>query len=278
MAHEHQPAPAAVEASDEARAGPADGTAAPHRPRAPHGAQSAPSAHGAHDTPRHEQPASHQAAGPAGGRAAAPPEGGTPGSGSPGAASARDAAAAEAVELPVQSEVVHGEPGAAPPDPASRIAQLEAELAAAQAEAAANWDKYLRERAEMENFKKRVERTYADLARRSKKELLLKVLGVADNLERALAYENTTGEPVDVRSLLTGVRMTYAQLRDLLSAEGVSEIKTVGERFDPALHEAVAAEPLDGRQEGEIVAELQKGYMLDGELLRPARVKVATKE
>ncbi len=267
MAHEHQPAPAGVEASDEARTGPANGAAGPHRA---HGARTAQSTHGAHGGQGHEPPAPHHATDARDGAAepaadvanAAPSPGGT----------------GELSEPPVQGEVVPGEPGEALPDPAARIAQLEAELAAARAEAAANWDKYLRERAEMENFKKRVERTYADLARRSKKELLLKVLGVADNLERALAYESTAGEQVDVRSLLTGVRMTYAQLRDLLSAEGVSEIRTVGERFDPALHEAVAAEPLNGRQEGEIVAELQKGYTLDGELLRPARVKVATKE
>lgn len=156
-------------------------------------------------------------------------------------------------------------------DSESRVAELESALAAAKAEAAANWDKYLRERAEMDNYKKRIERTYADLAKRGRKDLLLKLLGPIDNLDRALAFD------ADPQHLAKGLRMVHQQFKDLLSAEGLTEIKTVGEKFDPSVHEAIATEPVDGKEEGEIVEEVQKGYTIGEELLRPARVKVASK-
>src|ERR687897_501614 len=76
-------------------------------------------------------------------------------------------------------------------DPAAR----EAALVAAKAEAAANWDKYLRERAEMENYKKRIERTYADLSKRSRRELILKFLTPIDNLDRALSFDSDKADP-----------------------------------------------------------------------------------
>ena len=155
-------------------------------------------------------------------------------------------------------------------DPAARVAELEAAVEAAKAEAAANWDKYLRERAEMENYKKRIERTYADLSKRSRKELILKFLSPIDNLDRALAFD------ADSQNLTKGLQMVHAQFKDLLASEGITEIKTVGEHFDPNLHEAIATEPAGDRPEGEIVAEIQKGYRIGEEMLRPARVKVAS--
>jgi len=160
--------------------------------------------------------------------------------------------------------------------PVDRVTELEAALATAQAEAADSRDKYLRERAEMENYKKRIERTYADLSKRSRKDLLLKLLGAVDNLERALAYDTNAAQEVDARNLVKGIRMTYLQFKELLNSEGLSEIKTVGEPFNPAVHEAIATESVDGKHEGEILQEIQKGYMIGDELLRPARVKVAS--
>jgi molecular chaperone GrpE len=161
--------------------------------------------------------------------------------------------------------------------PAARVAQLEAELAAAKAEAAANWDKFLRERADMENFKRRVERTNADQARRDRKSLLLQFLNVLDNLERALSYHTTSGQEADVAALLTGLRLTESQFRDLLANAGVSEVTALGEAFDPARHEAVATTVATDVPEGQVVEELQKGYRYGEDLLRPARVRVATR-
>ncbi len=159
-----------------------------------------------------------------------------------------------------------------------RVAELEAALAAAKAEAAENWDKFLRERAEMENYKRRLERNQADQIKRERRDLLLKTLGVLDNLERAVAYQADGATPVDAKALLAGLQMTYAQFKDLLAGEGLKEVKTVGEQFDPALHEAVSTEVAPDKPEGQIVAELQKGYTLGDDLLRPARVKVATRQ
>lgn len=139
-------------------------------------------------------------------------------------------------------------------------------------------DKYLRERAELENHKRRIERAYADAARQERKAFLLRLLEVLDNLERALAYDGNTSaaapEP-DTRSLTTGLRMTYLQFKELLAREGLTEVPAVGVQFDPALHEAVAVDETSDRPEGEIVAALQAGYRHGDELLRPARVRVA---
>ena len=156
------------------------------------------------------------------------------------------------------------------------MTELEGALEAAKAEAAANWEKYLRERAEMDNYKKRIERTYADLAKRGRKELILKLLGAVDNLERAISYQEDSNREIDVRNLLKGLKMTHLQFKELLAGEGLTEIKTVGEKFDPNLHEAIATEAAEGKEEGEIIAEIQKGYTIGEELLRPARVKVAS--
>jgi len=153
----------------------------------------------------------------------------------------------------------------------TREEELAAALEAAKAESAANWDKYLRERAEMDNYRKRIERTYADLSKRSRKQLILRLLGPIDNLERALAFES------DAQNLTKGLQMVHGQFKDLLSSEGITEIKTVGEQFDPSLHEAITTEPAGDRPEGQIVAEIQKGYRIAEDLLRPAQVKVAAK-
>jgi molecular chaperone GrpE len=162
-----------------------------------------------------------------------------------------------------------------PGTPVDRVTELEAALEAAKAEAAGNWDRYLRERAEMDNYKKRIERTYTDLAKRGRKELLLKFLAPVDNLQRAIAYDQDSSKEVDARNLVKGLRMTYLQFKELLSSEGLTEIPTVGEQFDPTVHEAIATEPAPGKAEGEVTVEVQKGYKLGDELLRPAQVKVA---
>ncbi len=161
---------------------------------------------------------------------------------------------------------------AAPTDSDARIAELEAQLAAAKAEAAQNWDKYLRERAEMENFRKRQERVTTDRVRREKRELLGKVLEVVDNLERALAFQET----MDRDSLQQGMRMLQWQLDELLKVEGLTPVPSVGEPFDPYVHEAIEAVASAEHPEGVIVEEVRKGYRLGDETLRPARVKVSS--
>jgi molecular chaperone GrpE len=164
-----------------------------------------------------------------------------------------------------------GQAQAASGTPEARVAELEAALAQAQAEASANWDKYLRERAEMENFRKRQERMAGDRVRYEKRELLHKVLDVMDNLDRAMAYE----ERMDLQSLHQGLRMVQWQLGELLKGEGLTPVPTVGQPFDPRVHEAIEQVSSDEHPEGTVVEEVRKGYMLGDEMLRPARVKVS---
>ena len=151
-------------------------------------------------------------------------------------------------------------------------ASLQQELEDARKEAAENHDKYLRTRAEMENFRRRVERQHADLARSHKKNLLLKLLGVMDNLDRALQYQESGDADRD--GLATGLRLTQWQMQELLKSEGLKVIPTEGQRFDPRLHEAVDTVPGAPDQDGAIAAESRRGYQFQDETLRPAQVTV----
>jgi molecular chaperone GrpE len=153
-----------------------------------------------------------------------------------------------------------------------RIAELESQLEQARQEAAENWNKYLRERAEMENFRKRQERIAADRLQREKKALFQKILGVMDNVERALAYQDT----LDRQGLQQALRMVLWQMNEVMHAEGLTPVPTVGEVFNPYIHEAVEAVEDSDKPEGTILEEVLKGYKLGDETLRPARVKVSS--
>lgn len=159
----------------------------------------------------------------------------------------------------------------APSTEADRIAELEAQLGQARQEAAENWNKYLRERAEMDNFRKRQERIATDRLQREKKELFQKILGVMDNVERALAYQDT----MDRQGLQQALRMVMWQMNEVLRGEGLTPVPTVGEAFDPYVHEAIEAVESSDQPEGTIIEEVLKGYKLGDETLRPARVKVS---
>ena len=147
----------------------------------------------------------------------------------------------------------------------------EAQLQAAREESAQYKDKYLRELAEMENFRKRQERVAQDRSQRYKRDLIEKVLEVMDNLDRAMRYEDS----MDRESLQQGLRMVQWQLNELLKTEGLTLVPTVGQQFDPYLHEAVDKVPSTEHPEGVVVEEVRKGYMMGSDLLRPARVMVS---
>lgn len=155
----------------------------------------------------------------------------------------------------------------------ARIRDLQSELEAARNLAAENEQKFLRCRAEMDNFKKRLERSHTELARSNKKSLFVKTLGVLDNLDRAIQYEATAREDPD--SLIQGLRLTYWQLRELLGSEGIKPIEALGKQFDPRLHEAVDIDVTGSAEPGMVTSELQKGYYYQDEVLRPAKVRVA---
>jgi molecular chaperone GrpE len=171
-----------------------------------------------------------------------------------------------------QDDVQETAANGAASDPQAHVAELEERLAQARAEAATNWDKYLRERAEMENFRKRQERMAGDAIRSEKKKLLHKVLEVMDNLDRAMHFE----ESMDRESLHQGLRMVQWQLNELLKEEGLTPVPTVGQPFDPRIHDAIEQVQTGEHPEGTVVEEVRKGYMLGDEMLRPARVKVSS--
>ncbi|HZS76686.1 MAG TPA: nucleotide exchange factor GrpE [Ktedonobacteraceae bacterium] len=164
-----------------------------------------------------------------------------------------------------------GNNGGAVSAESQRIAELEAQLAQAKQQAAENWNKFLRERAEMDNFRKRQERLAQERLQREKKALFEKVLGVIDNVERALAYQET----MDKQGLQQALRMLMWQMNEVMRGEGVTPIPSVGEHFNPYVHEAIEAVEDSDQPEGTIVEEVQKGYKFGDETLRPARVRVS---
>ncbi len=156
--------------------------------------------------------------------------------------------------------------------PEERIAQLEALLAAKEQEARENWDKLLRERADLENYRKRASREKEELLNYGIKSLVEEVLPVVDNLERALEHANEEGLP----ALVEGVKMTHTLLLTALKKFGVCAVEgNCGTLFDPAFHQAMAQVETDGQPGNTIVQEFQKGYLLKERLLRPAMVSVA---
>jgi molecular chaperone GrpE len=152
-----------------------------------------------------------------------------------------------------------------------RIAELEAQLAQTKKEATENWNKYLRERADWDNFRKRQERLISDRILYQKKALFNKLLEVLDNVERALMYEDT----MDKTQLQHTLHMLQWQMNEVLRGEGLNAVPAVGEAFNPYLHEAVEAVEDSDQPDGTILEELRKGYTLGEETLRPARVKVS---
>lgn len=179
---------------------------------------------------------------------------------------AAEAAAETAGEAVTATAPPAQEEAAAAPD-------LTAELEACRAEAAKNWDLYLRTRADLENYRKRAQREKEDLGKFANEGLLRELLPVLDNLERAVAHARETG--TGDGSLLQGVEMTMGQLHKVLDQFGVTGIEAAGKVFDPAHHEAMGQLESSDLPPGHVVQELQKGYLLNQRLLRPALVMVS---
>jgi molecular chaperone GrpE len=139
-------------------------------------------------------------------------------------------------------------------------------------EKAALYDQLLRRQAEFDNFRKRADRDRTEVYNRARADFLLDLLPIVDNFDRALASAQTGG---GAESLQKGVELIHKQLKDALAKLGLQEIETVGQSFDPHLHEAVTMEPTDEHTENTVIEEFQRGYKLGDRLLRPAKVKVA---
>ncbi len=132
-------------------------------------------------------------------------------------------------------------------------------------------DRLLRTAAEFDNYRKRVERERQDMTRMAAAGVLLDVLRIVDDLERALEAP----APPEAEQYRRGVELIHRQMLALLERHGVTAIDAVGTEFDPNIHEAVFAERSPDHPEGHVLAELQRGYRIGDRLLRPSRVKVA---
>lgn len=153
-----------------------------------------------------------------------------------------------------------------------KIEQLTAALAAREAEAAGNWDKYVRERADLENYRKRVQKEKEEILKYGNESILQEILPVLDNMERALAHACEESH----NAVIEGVRMTYTMLLGTLKKFGVTPIETAsGTPFDPAFHQAMCQVESAELPANSIVEEFQRGYLLNDRLLRPAMVSVA---
>jgi molecular chaperone GrpE len=156
-------------------------------------------------------------------------------------------------------------------DPAERIQQLEEALAAKEAEVAANWDKYLRERADLENYRRRVQKEKEDLMKYGNECLLAEILPVLDNMERALDHASEES----LSAIIEGVNLTRSMLLSVLKKFGVEPIETKGATFDSAFHQAMCQVESNDVAPNCVIEEYQKGYLLNDRLLRPAMVSVA---
>ena len=140
-------------------------------------------------------------------------------------------------------------------------------------------DEYLqlaqRTKADFENYRKRVARESAEAEARGRASLSRALLPVIDNLERALAAAEPIDRDAPPNHLVDGVRLVYEELTGVLRGAGIESYEPVGEAFDPDWHEAMMTRP---GEDGQVLEVLQKGYRLDGQVLRPARVVVGAEQ
>jgi len=178
-------------------------------------------------------------------------------------------------KLENEEEELPGEPSELFEPPAQEISRLRSELEARTKEAEENHNRFLRACADLDNYRKRSEKEKADAIGFANEAIIEDVLHAVDNFERALEHAN--GEN-SVESLREGVKLTLTQMYATLKKYGLQEVKSVGEKFDPALHHAICHEETDSAEPETVVREFQKGYFLKGRLLRPAMVAVAKKK
>jgi molecular chaperone GrpE len=152
-------------------------------------------------------------------------------------------------------------------------ARLRQQLEEAQAEGRSNYDRFLRERAELENFKKRLQREQAEALRFASAPLIRDLLPLVDNLERAIEHA-----PDDGQSVLDGIRLVLKSFAEVLERHGVRRIDAVGKPFDPSHHEAMAQIESVEYEPNHVIEQHHPGYLLHDRLLRPALVTVSTRK
>ncbi|MBK8480110.1 MAG: nucleotide exchange factor GrpE [Proteobacteria bacterium] len=178
-----------------------------------------------------------------------------------------DAPAAIAPE-PALSDAAAAAAEAAPQAAADPLAALQQQLTKTK-------DSWLRAAADLENYRRRARRDQLDAVRRAENEVVLLFLPVMDNVERAIGHALQAGGEANTGALLEGVRMVERQFAGVLARFAIEAQSTVGQPFDPQHHEAIQQQPSE-QPPGTVVGELQKGYLRDGRLVRPALVVVSS--
>ena len=150
--------------------------------------------------------------------------------------------------------------------------QLQEQIRLKDEEIANQKDTFLREKAELENFKKRLTKEKDDFVQFANERLLQELIQIEDNLERALEVPNATLE-----SLKEGVEMIQKQFSTFLKNQKVEPIEAIGKAFDPTLHEVLNQQESEEHEENTVIEEYSKGYTLNGRILRPAKVVISKK-
>ena len=153
----------------------------------------------------------------------------------------------------------------------ARVQELEAQLAET---AKKEQDLLLRTRAEIDNIRRRTEQDVEKAHKFALEKFAKDILNTIDNLERALATPKNTEEE-SVKALFDGVELTLKELLATVARFGVEPVGAVGEAFNPDLHQAISMQPAEGFESNQIITVLQKGYLLNGRVIRPAMVMVA---
>lgn len=157
--------------------------------------------------------------------------------------------------------------------------EVREDLAALLAEAEAKRDEYLelarRAQADFENYRKRMAAEVQAASVRGKASVAKDVVPVLDDLERALQAAGLDPEGDSDDGLAHGVILVFRGLRETLKRNGIEAVDPRGEKFDPTEHEALSTMPVEGAESGTVVEVMQKGYLMDGQLIRPARVVVS---
>lgn len=181
----------------------------------------------------------------------------------------------EELEQDLQSQEVDVEEQKNTEDPLeeaiARVQELEAQLAET---AKKEQDLLLRTRAEIDNIRRRTEQDVEKAHKFALEKFAKDILNTIDNLERALATPTNT-EDETVKALFDGVELTLKELLATVARFGVEPVGVVGEVFNPDLHQAISMQPMEGFETNQITTVLQKGYLLNGRVIRPAMVMVA---
>jgi molecular chaperone GrpE len=157
--------------------------------------------------------------------------------------------------------------------PETEIEQLRRKLAEQEEEAHANYDRFLRERADLENFKKRMQREKAEALRFASEPLIRELIPVIDNLERAVECGDGNG-----KSVVEGVQLVLSSLMQVLERHGVKRVEALGQPFDPTHHQAFAQVESAEHEPNRVVEQHHTGYLLHDRLLRPALVTVSARK